>query len=384
MRFKTSLLPIIVLGASMLTVFAPPTVRGDERLELMEREIKDLKKENEDVKKRLDSVEADSEETKHSYGMLSKLVDVSGYADVDYTLTDRKGENNHFRIRHLSLFFTKDIQKEWKLFTEVEFEDAPRIESNEGADTVARSQGTVFVEQMYIQYHPYADWDVRVGRFLTPAGIWTIYHYPPYVPTQTAPLFYKIIFPEVSDGVQLRKSFSVKDSVLDTHLYVSNGSGNPGGTDRNKNKAVGARVNLSMVSGLSFGASYYREKDNQDVMKNSFGLHLLYNYGPFGLQTEYQMRRNKPSNAESFNDEGLYAQVTFDIDKWTLAGRFDRYDSNSRLSGATQNRYTGAVSYHFAHNVVGKVEYDRNTFNSPALKDFNQVILAIAVAIGDL
>lgn len=355
-----------------------------ERLNRIEGEVNELKKENQALKNRIDNVEADDEETRHSLGVLSRLVDVSGYADAEYTLTDQKSENSKFRIRHLSLFFTKDIQKEWKLFTEVEFEDAPRIESNTAADTVSRAQGTIFVEQMYIQYHPAINWDVRVGRFLTPAGVWSIYHYPPYVPTQTSPLLYKVIFPEVSDGVQLRNSFSLGNSTIDTHLYLANGSGNPGAADRNENKAVGARANLDVLNGLSAGLSYYREKDNKDVMKNSYGVHLLYDYMNFKFQAEYAIRHNRPVNARSFNDAGSYAQVSYDTGKWTLAGRLDWYDSNVALANTSQFRYTGAVNYHFAHNVVGKAEYNRNTFKDPVTKDFNEAILAIVVAIGDL
>ncbi len=362
----------------------PAYAQGEDRLERLEQEIEGLRKENAELKGRVDNIEADGEEIKHGLGTLSKLVDVSGYADVEYRLTGEEGENDGFRIRHLSLFFTKDIQKEWKLFSEIEFEDAPLIESDPQADTVQKANGTLFVEQMYIEYHPSLSWDLRFGRFLTPAGIWSIYHYPPYVPTQTPPLFFKFIFPEVTDGAMLRNTFIIKDSIIDTHLHVSNGSGNPGSLDRNGNKAVGARVNAGIVSGLSAGASYFGEKDNSDVTRNSFGLHLLYTYGPFSLQSEYAYRHNEPNGARDFNDKGWYGQLSYYAGKWTLAGRFDWYDTNDTDPKNDTYRYTAAVNYHFAHNVVGKAEYGRNEFDDTAKKDFNEVIFAIVVAIGDL
>lgn len=353
-----------------------------DRLDTLEEQVRELKKENAEIKSRMGAVETDTEETKHSLGTLSRLVDVSGYADAEYSFTNQENENSKFRIRHLSLFFTKDIQKEWKVFTEIEFEDAPRIESDPATDTVAKSQGTIFVEQMYIEYHPTAKWDVRIGRFLTPAGIWSIYHYPPYVPTQTAPLIYKVIFPEVSDGVLLRNSFNVADSVLDTHLYVANGTGNPGKTDRNQNKAAGARVNLDIQNGFSMGVSFMGEKDNQDIRRTSYGAHLLYNYSNLRFQAEFALRRN--NTAGGFNDKGAYAQLSYDINDWTLAGRADWYDLNDKTPDNARFRCTGAVNYHFAHNVVGKVEYNRNEFNDPSIKDYNEVIMAVVVAIGDL
>ena len=368
----------VALAASLACA---PAIAQD-RLDRLELEIEGLKKENVELKERVESIEAADEETTHSLGVLSRLVDVSGYADVEYRLTDKDGENGGFRLHHLSLFFTKDIQKEWKLFTEVEFEDAPVLDYTN--DTLNRGDGVFFVEQMYIEYHPSLSWDLRFGRFLTPAGIWSIYHYPPYVPTQSPPLFTRLIFPEVSDGALLRNSFVLHDTAIDTHLFASNGSGNPGSLDMNTNTAVGARANAALTHGLSAGASYFREKDNSDVMKNSFALHLLADYGPFNLQSEYAYRHNDPDGGASYNDKGWYAQLAYDAGKWTLAARLDWYDTDDTAPINDIYRYTGAINYHFAHNVVGKLEYDRNEFDDPARQDYNEVIFAIVVAIGDL
>lgn len=374
----------VFLFVMTVFIFSKPALAEEDRLDRIERELGEIRKENNELKLRLQEVETDDEEVRHDLQKLSSLVEVSGYADAEFYFTDQENENNKFRIRHLSLFFSKDIQKEWKLFSEIEYEDAPLIESRHTTDTPDKVQGKLFVEQMYIEYHPQVKWDMRFGRFLTPAGIWNIYHYPPFVPTQERPLIVRKIFPQVSDGIQLRNSFTLKESILDTHLYIANGSGNPGRLDRNENKGIGARVNADIIYGLSAGASYYREKDNQNINADSYGVHLLFNHAPFKFQTEYQFRHNAPESARSFNDKGLYAQLTYDIAKWTFAGRWDWYDSNDTDSKNDLFRYTGAVNYHFAHNVVGKAEYNRNEFDDPAVKDYNEVILAIVVAIGDL
>lgn len=359
---------------------------ADTRLDRLERELHEIRKENIELKVRLSDVEAEGEEASYSFGMLSKLVDVSGYADVEYRHTEEDGTNDSFRVRHLSLFFTKNIQPEWKLFTEMEYEDAPLIESAHTTDEAATVQGKIFVEQMYIEFHPSFSWSARFGRFLTPAGIWNIYHYYPYVPTQERPMMIRNIFPQVSDGFQLRNSFSLRGSMLDTHLYVANGDGNPGKLDRNEQKAVGARFNFShdFLHGFSFGGSYYRERDNSNVTRNSYGLHTQLKYHDVEFQSEYGIRKNEPENSTRFYDKGFYAQITYDIGKWTLAGRWDWYDSNDTDAANDRFRYTGAINYHFAHNVIGKAELNRNEFDDPSKRDFNEIILAIVVAIGDL
>jgi hypothetical protein len=347
----------------------------------VESEIEKLKLENEEIRKRLDAAELDDEETRHEIGILSRFVEVSGYADAEFYLTDNDGENSRFRVRHLSLFFLKDIQEDWKLFSEIEYEDAPFIESKHTTDEVDAMQGKLFIEQMYIEYHPDLAWDIRFGRFLTPAGIWNIYQYPPYVPTQRRPLMVREIFPQVSDGIQARYSLSLGGAVLDAHLYAANGAGNPGRLDRNEEKAIGARVNVERGP-WSGGASLYMEKDNAGIQRTAWGLHLLANYSPFKVQAEYEYRGNDPKAGAGFIDRGFYLQAMYDIGDWTLAARYDWYDPDSGTANADMFRYTGAINYHFAENVVGKAEYHRNEIENG--KDFDEAIFSIAVAIGDL
>jgi hypothetical protein len=343
-----------------------------------------LRQEDKKIKERLEEVENNNEETALKF---SNLVNVSGYADVEHYTTNEPGQNSRFRVRHFSLFFSKRIQDEWELFSELEFEDAPFIESMHTADTAQIVQGKFLTEQMYIKYHPTVDWDLVAGRFLTPAGIWNIYHYPPYVPTQSRPFMVRKIFPLWSDGLQLRKSFSVFDSLLDAHIYIANGAGNPGRLDRNVSKAIGAKLNYfsDMIVNTQLGASYYREKDNLNITRNSYGLHLMLDYHQLGFQTEFALRQNSdPLNAALGNDASAYAQLTYDWAKWTLASRADWYhnSSNALLSLSDSYRYTAAVNYHFAHNVLGKLEYNLNSFNG-AKKRFHEIIMSLAVAIGD-
>ncbi|TAN63406.1 hypothetical protein EPN18_02510 [bacterium] len=379
---------VVLVMLLFLALGAPVrTSSAEDRLDRIELELKEIKKENEGLKKRLEDIEVDQEDTKQGYSTISKLVDVSGYADAELNFTNQTGEVSRFRIRHLSLFFSKDIEKEWKFFSEIEYQDAPLIEANPKTDTVNRAQGLIFVEQMYIQYRPVIDLDLRFGRFLTPVGIWSFYRYPPYVPTQTYPLFYKVVFPEVSDGIQLRKSFAAFKSIIDTHLYVSNGAGTPGYGDRNEGKALGGRVNYAtdLVRGLEFGGSFFGERDHTSTLRHSYGAHLLLTRSIFKFQNEFTARHNHPVNGTGdFYDMGFYSQLSGEFGKWVLAGRYDWYTKDDRGSDTDHWRYTGAVNYHFAYSVLGKMEFNRNMYNSPNIRDYDELIFSIVVAIGDL
>lgn len=348
------------------------------------RTFKELEEKTEYLQEILEEIENESLEAQDS--LVSGLVKISGYADAELRVTNNGKANNTFRIRHLSLFFSKRVEKKWKFFSEIEFEDAPFIESKHVIDEAETVQGKILVEQVYIEYQPQLGLELRFGRFLTPAGIWNIFHYYPYVPTQTRPIFVRKIFPSFSDGVQIRKAFHVADTMLDTHFYISNGTGNPGKIDRNNEKAVGARLNFSkdILDGMEAGFSYYRDTDNNNSLNNSFAAHLKLAFEDYKLQSEYAFRNNSPEAGGDFIDAGAYAQITYDYKKWTFAGRYDWFDMSNKESNNSQNRYTVAANYHFAHNVIGKIEYNINEYADPAEEDYNELITSIVIAIGDL
>jgi hypothetical protein len=358
----------------------------DESKQLTEyqKSFKELKEKTEDLQKILEEVENESMEAQDS--LVSDFVKISGYADAELRITDSDNANNSFRIRHLSLFFSKKVQEKWQFFSEIEFEDAPFIESKHTDNTAETVQGKILVEQVYIEYQPQLGLELRFGRFLTPAGIWNIFHYYPYVPTQTRPLFIRKIFPEFSDGIQIRKAFNLGETMLDTHFFIANGGGNPGRLDRNNEKAVGGRFDFSneILDGMNAGFSYFRDIDNNKSKNNSYALHLKLAHRDFKLQYEYAFRNNSPEIGADFKDTGLYVQLSYDIKKWTFAGRYDWYDLNDTISDDDQFRYTAAINYHLAHNVIGKIEYNINKFDDPLEEDFNEIITSIVIAIGDL
>lgn len=376
----------IIVSLVLLYAFGPVSAVAKEpssQLTNQER-IKELEAKTHELQRMLEEIENESLEAQES--LVSDFVNISGYADAELRISTNDNDNNSFRIRHLSLFFSKRVQKNWLFFSEIEFEDAPVIESIHDADVAGTVQGKILIEQVYIEYQPQLGLELRFGRFLTPAGIWNIFHYYPYVPTQTRPIFIRKIFPEYSDGIQIRRAFNMANTSFDSHLFISNGSGNPGRLDRNNEKAVGARLNFSkdILDGLDAGISLYSDFDNNKSRNNSYGFHLKLAHKDFNLQAEYASRNNSPAAGSDFNNSGLYTQLSYDFNKLTFAGRYDWYDLSDEISNNDQTRYTAALNYHFAHNVVGKIEFNVNDYEDPAEEDYNELITSIVIAIGDL
>ncbi|MBI3582083.1 MAG: porin [Nitrospinae bacterium] len=377
----------IFLGAALLAAFQRPSAAAS--LDQLSKDVETLKKENEDLKERVKTIEVKDEEDSYSE---KKRVNISGYADVEYDYSSVSSNPDHFRVRHLSLFFSQDVQKQWKLFSELEFEDAPLYNST-------TTQGQILLEQMYIQYKPSAEFEVSAGRVLTPAGLWLIYHYPPYVETQQRPLHIRKIFPQYSDGLEVRRSFALGQSMLDVQAYVTNGTGNPGVNDADSTKGIGVRLNLSadlQKGKLEVGASYLSPDDTTHIYQNSYGLHLKATSGPLRLQSEYAARQSmNPNFANAYWDTGFYVQGAFDIKKWTLVARWDQYNGDGIYNGdgtlnltnpviSDHRVYTAAVNYHLFHNVLTRFELHRHEFANPSQPNYYLGIASVILSLGDL
>ncbi len=360
---------ILILFVLILLLFLPALLRADE--------ISDLKSEVEDLKSRLEVVESEGEDFADR---IARFVTISGYADGEYIATDKDGDNNRFRVHHLSLFFKKQVAEQWRLFSEVEYEDAPQIEDG-------TADGELFVEVFYIEYLPSRYANLRLGRFLTPGGIWNVEHYPPFVATQNKPQHIKKIFPQVTDGLQLHGSANVSDVLADYILYVGNGSGNSGHGDGNENKGVGGRLKLtlpvSFLTTTEVGFSAYGEKDNDDLKRRAYGADLRLQWKGLRFQGEYAKGNFDPSTGADYHRTGYYGQFIYDYKKLSFIYRYDRYEPDSTVNDDETTINTVALNYHFTPSVVAKVEDNFVNPEDTAAEDYYEAIFSIAIYLGE-
>ncbi len=343
---------------------------------LLADEISDLKKEVEELKTRLEVVEAEGENV---IDRIASFVTISGYADGEFILTDQAGQENEFRVHHLSLFFKKEISEKWRLFSELEYEDAPKIE--DGSTT----EGKFFVEVFIIEYLHSPLLNLRIGRYLTPAGIWNVEHYPPFVATQERPKHIRNIFPQYNDGLQMYGTKTMSDVVADYALYVANGSGNTGRGDDNEDKAIGGRVKfkIPLLAAFEVGTSAYREKDSSDLERESYGADLKIQWWRIKFQGEYAKALFDPSTGSDYERSGYYGQLGYDLDQWSFIYRYDWYEPNDIVSNDKTSTNTLAMNYHFTPYVTGKVEHHFIDPENPSTEEYNKTILSIAVYLGE-
>ena len=335
----------------------------------------------EELKARIEVLEAETEETDRRF---SDLMEISGYADSEYIITDKGTDADGFRVHHLSFHFIKQIDDKWKMFSEVEFEYGPKIGEDDGAGNIKYKEGKLFVEVFTIDYAHNPKLNMRLGRYLTPGGIWNVEHYPPFVPTQQRPQHIRKLFPQVMDGLQFNGTTDLGGTVTDYILYVGNGSGNDGSGDGNANKAYGGRLKFKVTGATELGLSLMNERDNSGVAEDAFGVDLKYRWKKLGLQAEYASGEFTPLTGTGYERTGYYGQLIYGIGKLDLIYRYDWYDADDTVVDGDTVVNTFALNYHFTPSVVGKLETHFHEYEDETEENYNKTLISLAVYLGSL
>jgi len=303
---------------------------------------------------------------------MENALDVSGYADVEYIVEE--GADSRFRMHHLSLFFQKKITEKWNFFSEIEFEDAVKHDFGNATVTdvdgvnqkVAKgtAYGKIFVEAMNFTYQYRPDVMFRVGRMFTPAGIWSIDHYPPFVSTQERPKHIRNLFPQLIDGAVVFGTTGSGSVFVSYDAYITNGDGNTGKGDKNQAKAYGGRgslkLELPVVNEFEVGGSYYhdaKDSSNSDFARTAVGAHGKFSVAGLTVLGEGGFSRYKDANdVQQESRSGYYVQPSYALGATTLGYRYDTYDKD-RANDTNVVVNTLFANYRFSPSLVAKVEY---------------------------
>ncbi|MBI4745864.1 MAG: hypothetical protein HY786_04820, partial [Deltaproteobacteria bacterium] len=345
-------------------------------------EADELMREVEGLKERLNAIESSGKRTDTKGRALideleqkiDNFIDIGGYMDMEYIASDKSNFKDGFRVHHFSLLIKKQVAEGWSIFSELEFEDAPYFED-------VKKEGKIFVENMYGDAEITDYLTFRFGRYLAPAGIWNIDHYPPFVPTQERPQHIRKIFPQYVDGVQFFGGMNSGALSYNYSLYTGNGFSEAGSGDSNESKDVGARIvfKLPYLTDLEAGVSGYtgKDKDKDDTEREAYGGDLKFSINSLKIQGEYAAAGLKKGSAKYYRT-GWYTQFIYDIGSSSFIYRYDWYEEDSRKSETTVNVF--AYNYHFTPEIVGKLEY--HLFDEPA-EDYYKAIGSIAIYFGN-
>ncbi|WP_437915156.1 hypothetical protein WME73_06835 [Sorangium sp. So ce302] len=276
--------------------------------------------------------ELTSEETK---------ISVYGFADFTFAtlLSDEKtsgastgvGPNPTFYVGNLNVYLDSHLGKKFRSLIELRFTYLPdgaivtdpttfqstRISAAFPDYTEfsrAKKVGGVIIERAWLEYAAHPLFNVRIGQWLTPYGIWNVDHGTPVILGIRRPYIVGSEWlPQRQTGIEAHGSHGINDTQVGYHLTLSNGRGPVDSyRDLDKNKAVGWRLWLQQdtpFGNFAVGTSGYKGRytDAGQVLTlengkavNSFpvtssydelGLaaDLKYTWGGFSFQTEYIM-----------------------------------------------------------------------------------------------
>lgn len=341
------------------------------------------------LEERLQKLESDAEITRDEAEGAASHLSVTGYADTEYISTNKSNTKVGFRIHHFSMFLKKKISDELRFFSEIEYEDGPYYEPAKATTPTTVGSGKIFAEAVNFDYQWRVDTSVRVGRFFTPAGIWSVDHYPPFVATQERPQHIRLIFPQLVDGAAISGNHPLGNAFVNYDLFVGNGETTlfDGSGDANSTTAIGLRstVSLPITSQFDVGATVYRDKlasaaDTTQPKKDALGIHAKIRQGAYGFQGEYAKASYKPTNPTggNYHRKGYYGQFSYDINKWTLGYRYDFYDPKSNVTNDGTKIHSAIVNYHVSKNVVLKWEHHLANAEDTT-KDYFKNIASIVV-----
>jgi len=315
----------------------------------------------------LDDVALDQEVLNESVSDLAAQLEeragLSGYYDFEYNAAN-DASNSGFRQHHVSLFVTR-TWKQWRFFTEIEFED---FKVHDGDSEVGDTKnpitgaGAVSVESGWAEYL-HADWlHIRGGKFLLPE-YWNVNHYPNTVLSTNRPLMVRNVFPTDTNGVMAYGVAYAGPMGATYNLYYGNGqSPNSSKEDDNQGKAVGGHLTLHFahlldgVSRLDIGAAGYTENaPTEGGQFDVFGVDTQVNVGRVELLAEYASRTSDVSS------EGLYVQPSVRV--WREVRCFYRYGYVDPSDGPKHERHTVGVNFRPRPDIALKLEVNTNDFS---------------------
>lgn len=380
----------LALGIWPLFAHAATLAELEARLQTLEEEIRLI---NEHGDKLSDKV--------------NQSMSVGGYTDATYAIDSQNTTKPSFHLHHLSLHFKQHINESWRFFSEFEFEDGPQFSAGDpitvlidcGADTIcggtgsaddttstintlSTSEGKIFTEAFNLDFTWRSYASFRIGRFFTPAGIWSIDHYPPFVATIERPRHIRNIFPQITDGAMLYGIAPIANHFVSYDLYTSNGEGNSAHEDSNSHKALGLRVNLDLpyLDNTNIGATYYHDILNDGTNKTAVGLHSELRLNHYEIQAEVAdaLLKQQPGN---YHRRGYYLQGLYRFTRWTLGLRYDYYNADSRLAVDEITR-TAFANYHITESMNLKLEHHIINNEDPGLVDHQKTIISISASLG--
>lgn len=296
---------------------------------------------------------------------------INGYVNGLYTYMSKMPMSMGGTMPDTSTFETDShllfnaVKDKLRISFNLEFGNSASVS---GSDMGGMGSGEIIGEmgilETFGEYGFSEHFQVRVGNFLTPFGIYNQIRYiTPLFATVVLPMMYeppanyegKPLIPD-NTNVMLFGSYSVNANKIDYNIYAGNGEIGSDGTDENKDKGFGGRIRLALPYNLKIGGSYYSVEDDPvtEGRENLYGVDLDINLGDLNLQAEYAI-----DNAEEHEDRfAYYLRLVYLIDQFAPFIGYDYLkDKGDMLFERGLHRYSLGTGYTVNNYITLKAEY---------------------------
>lgn len=220
-----------------------------------------------------------------------------GYYDfeVEYLDRDSTSDSWTFDQHHLSFVSIYKVDAKFRVFSQIDWEHGP-------AHSGDINEGKIYVAAAFADYKHSDGLGVRVGKFLTPFGIYNERHdaTPTFLTTQLAHSVYGkhelsvgakgLYYAKFCTGLELLGNINFVSWDVGYRVFVSNGRGeNPAESDGNNDKGFGGRLTLvSSGQNIKLGASYYTDRNGLDLdaRQSAVGIDLELDLSNWHLEYE--------------------------------------------------------------------------------------------------
>jgi len=309
-----------------------------------------------------------------------------GFADVDFSATNIKGQPSGFNLGQFVLHMSSPLSKKVSVFGELSF-------------TARSNQYSVEVERSIVRYDANDYFKLSFGKYHTPVNYWnTAFHHGAWLQTTISRpemiQFGGRFLPVHFVGLEAEGAIPSGSLGLNYNLGIGNGRQTPSllardgdAGDVNGNRAVVAELfaRPTQLFGLQVGASFYKDKVTPDAGTAAVALgpyrewiasgHIVWSRETPEFITEFvNVHHTNIASGRDWNSQGVYTQLAYRLPGVARAWKpYYRYEyihvpaTEPVLLVPNLSGHTAGVRYDITDYAAFKVEY-RSSRRSPTLR----------------
>ena len=273
---------------------------------------------------------------------------LGGYSSADINV--HPGGKTESAINEIGLIVSWENGSRFRFLTELDLDRPFSFHRN---DTVVGQDFYFDLERLYVDYNLSEKINLRVGRFLTPAGRWNLVHAEPLVWTSTRPLATSRLFPLATNGLMVYGAVPLANNAFEYSFFAE------GLKDQIVNHndipfedTVGARFTLSGKVNWGLSLLEFHETTPTNPLFHLVGIDFLVKNEGWEFSGEAFQRYN---NNYTDGGNGAYLQGVAPLgNQWFAVARIENF---KRPTEGSSERWLLGTAWRMTPSRILKVEY---------------------------